>query len=165
VRRAVILCLLAAVVLGMSAPASAAGPPTITRFPKGSFDLGNLNDLPTGPVCDFPVDLVVQSLGGGHQITFNGQPVGFPAMSFGAFRLTFTNLDTGATITVNSSGPGGVTAGGLPILGRGPWVIFEPISEGGLRFFHGVTRFEPVSYGVHAIPIRGTEENLCNRLA
>ena len=44
-------------------------------------------------------------------------------------------------------------------------MIFEPIAQGGLRFFHGVTRFVPAPYGVHAIPISGREENLCDRVA
>jgi hypothetical protein len=156
---------LVAVVCLAQVQASAASPPTILKFPKGTFDLGNLNEGATGPVCAFPVDVVVHALGGGHEILFNGQGVGFAGMSFGAFRLDITNLDTGKTVSVNSSGPGWITADEVPTLGRGPWVIFEPIAEGGLRFFHGVTRFVPTSYGVHAIPISGTEQNLCDLVA
>jgi len=143
--------------------ARASGPPTIEKLPKGTFDLGNINEGSTGPVCPFGVDVVVHAIGTGHVIVFDGQPVGF-GMSFGAFRIDFTNLDTGATITVNSSGPGIINASGVPVLGRGPWLIFEPIAKGGLRFFHGLTRFVPAPYGVHAISIAGTEENLCDRL-
>ena len=84
---------------------------------------------------------------------------------FGSFILTITNLDTGQSVKVNSSGSGTLSSSGLPVIGRGPWVIFEPIAQGGLRFFHGVTRFVPAPYGVHAIPISGREENLCERVA
>jgi hypothetical protein len=159
------VAVLMAVTLLAQVQASAASPPTIIKFPKATFDLGNLNEGVTGPVCAFPVDVVVHALGGGHEILFNGQGVGFAGLSAGAFRLDITNLDTGKTVTVNSSGPGWVTADGLPVLGHGPWVIFEPIAQGGLRFFHGVTRFEPVSYGVHAVPISGREQDLCDLVA
>jgi len=150
--------------LTVSFPAAAAGRPTIVKFPKATFDLGNLNDGPAGDVCPFDVGVVVKG-GPGHAIFFDGQGVGFGGMSFGSFILTITNLDTGKSVRVNSSGPGGITGSGLPVLGRGQWVIFEPIAEGGLRYFHGLTRFVPASYGVHAIPIAGTEENLCDRVA
>jgi hypothetical protein len=73
-------------------------------------------------------------------------------------------MNDGATVTVNISGPGGLNGDGLPVLGRGPWVLFEPIDQGGIRFFHGITSFVPASYGVHAIPIAGREEDLCDRV-
>jgi hypothetical protein len=152
------------VALMMSVPATAAGPPTIVKFPKSTTDLGNLNDGPAGDVCPFPVGVVVRG-GPGHAIFFDGQGVGFAGMGMGSFILTITNLDTGESVRVNSSGPGTLSSSGLPVIGRGPWVIFEPIAQGGLRFFHGVTRFVPAPYGVHAIPIAGTEENLCDRVA
>jgi hypothetical protein len=154
-----------AIVLLATSAVSAVSPPTIERFPKGDIDLGNLNDGPTGAVCSFPVNVVVHVLGGAHAITFDGQGVGFAALSFGAFRLTITNIDTGESVTINSSGPGGLRGDGLPVVGWGPWVIFEPIDQGGIRYFHGVTRFVPSSYGVHAIPIAGIEENLCDLVA
>ena len=152
------------VALMMSVPATAAGPPTIVKFPKSTTDLGNLNDGPAGDVCPFPVGVVVKG-GPGHAIFFDGQGVGFAGMGFGSFILTITNLDTGQSVKVNSSGSGTLSSSGLPVIGRGPWVIFEPIAQGGLRFFHGVTRFVPAPYGVHAIPISGREENLCDRVA
>ena len=150
--------------LTMAVPASAAGPPTIVKFPKATFDLGNLNLGPTGRVCPFPVGVVVKG-GPGHAIFFDGQGVGFAGMGFGSFILKITNLRTGESVKVNSSGPGTLDGNGLPVIGRGPWVIFEPIDQGGLRFFHGITRFVSASYGVHAIPIAGTEEDLCDRVA
>jgi hypothetical protein len=164
-RRVLTVAVVAAAVGLLAATPAEAGPPTIERFPKGTFDLGNLNDGPTGPVCPFPVGLVVHAISPGHVITFDGQGVGFAAMNFGAFRLTITNLDTGDSVTVNSSGPGGVGTSGLNVIGRGTWTTFEPIAEGGLRYTRGLTMFVPVSYGVHAVPIAGTEEDLCDRVA
>ncbi len=152
------------VALMMSVPATAAGPPTIVKFPKSTTDLGNLNDGPAGDVCPFPVGVVVKG-GPGHAIFFDGQGVGFAGMGMGSIILTVTNLDTGESVRVNISGPGTLSSSGLPVIGRGPWAIFEPIAQGGLRFFHGVTRFVPAPYGVHAIPISGREENLCDRVA
>jgi hypothetical protein len=152
--------------LAMAVPAAhAASRPTIVTSPKGDLDLGNLNDGPAGDVCPFPVDAAIHFLGMGHVIMFNGQPVGFAGMSFGAIKAEVTNLDTGATATVNISGPGGLTGDGLPLLGRGPWVTFEPIDQGGIHYTRGRTSFEPASYGVHATLISGIEEDLCDRVA
>lgn len=145
--------------------ASAAAPPTIVTFPPGDTDLGNLNEGPAGAVCSFPVNVVIHALSPGRLILFNGQGVGFAGITTGAIRADVTNLDTGETVTVNLSGPGRVNGDGFPVLGFGPWVIFEPIAEGGIRFLHGVTRFEPAPYGVHAVPIAGQEEDLCDRVA
>ena len=162
-RRMIAAFAVATAALTMSVPASAADPPTIVKFPKATFDLGNLNAGPTGKVCPFPVGVVVKG-GPGHAIFFDGQGVGFAGMGFGSFILTITNLRTGASVNVNSSGPGSLDGNGLPMIGRGPWVIFEPIDQGGLRYFRGVTRFVPTSYGVHGIPIAGIEEDLCDRV-
>ena len=65
------------VALMMSVPATAAGPPTIVKFPKSTIDLGNLNDGPAGDVCPFPVGVVVKG-GPGHAIFFDGQGSGSP---------------------------------------------------------------------------------------
>jgi len=166
-RRILTVAASAAVALSLclGAPATAAGRPTIDRFPKGDIDLGNLNDGPTGDVCSFPVHAVVHAIGPGHVILFNGQGVAYAGMTFGAFRIEFTNLDTGKTIIVNSSGPGAIDATGLPVLARGPWVIFEPMARGGIRFLHGRSRLLPTNYGVHAVLLSGREEDLCDRLA
>jgi hypothetical protein len=164
-RRVLTAVAISAAILVATSPVATAGPPTIVKFPKGTSDLGNLNDGPTGPVCTFPVHGVVQSLGGGHAILFDGQGVAYEGFGFGALRLTITNMDTGKSVTVNISGPGGITSEGLPVTGWGPWAIFEPISKGGIRFFHGRMEFVPVSYGVHAILLSGTEEDLCDRVA
>jgi hypothetical protein len=145
--------------------AHAAGRPEIVFFPPGDLDLGNLNDGPTGPVCDFPVGVVVHNGRADHGIIFDGHPSGYAVMVGGNLSQTITNLDTGKSVTVNISGPGWLNGDFLPVTGRGPWTIFEPISEGGIRFFHGVMRFVPSPYGVHAILIHGTEENLCDRVA
>jgi hypothetical protein len=145
--------------------ARAADPPTMITFPSGDTDLGNLNEGPAGAVCPFPVDVVVHALSPGRLILFNGQGVGFAGFTTGAITADVTNLDTDETVTVNLSGPGRVNGDGFPVLGFGPWVIFEPIAEGGIRLLHGVTRFEPAPYGVHAVLIAGQEEDLCDRVA
>jgi hypothetical protein len=163
-RASVALLVIVAMVIPMAA-VSAASRPTIVKFPKGTFDLGNLNDGPAGDVCAFPVGGVVQALGGGHAILFSGQGVRYEALGFGALRITITNLDTGKSITVNISGPGGLRGDGTPLVGWGPWVIFEPIARGGIRLFHGRVKFVPTSYGVHGISLSGTVEDLCDRVA
>ncbi|MEO8328437.1 MAG: hypothetical protein ABI586_00390 [Candidatus Nanopelagicales bacterium] len=151
----------------VAAPVSAASPPTISpAYPKGDIDLGNLNDGPTGDVCAFPVDVVIHVLGAGSRtITFHGQGVTYNAFLFAAAKMTLTNLDTGESVTVNISGPGFLNSEGLPVVGPGPQVIWEPIDQGGVRFIHGRTSYSPVSYGVHATLLSGTEENLCDRVA
>jgi hypothetical protein len=157
--------LVALIGAGSSAPVSAASPPTITKFPSGTFDLGNINELLPADACAFPVDVVVHVLGGARAIMFNGQGVAFAGLATGAIKIDVTNLDTGETVTVNISGPARINGDGLPVVGSGPWAIYEPAAEGGIRFLHGLIKFVPVSYGVHAVPIAGTEEDLCDRLA
>jgi hypothetical protein len=157
--------MIVAAVLVLSAHAFAAGPPTIVFFPPGDVGLGDLNEGPAGAVCAFPVGAVLHVSRGAHEIQFNGQGVGFAARDAGKLSITLTNLDTGTTATVNISGPGWIGSDFLPVIGTGPWVIFEPIDQGGIRYLRGRTRFIPSSYGVHAIPLAGTEENLCNRVA
>jgi hypothetical protein len=157
--------MIVAAFLVLTTHAFAAGPPTIVFFPPGDVDFGNLNEGPAGDVCDFPVGAVLHVSRAAHEIQFDGQGVGFAARDAGALRVTLTNLDTGKSVTVNISGPGWLSSDGLPAIGTGPWVIFEPIDQGGIRFFHGRIRFVPSSYGVHAIPLAGTEEDLCNRVA
>ena len=164
-RKVVTLLVLALTALSLAAaPSLAAGRPTITDI-SGTFDLGNLNLGPTGPVCDFPVGVVISAP---HllQITFNGQPTGFAAFQRGHITATVTNLDTHESIAVNISGPTNldVTGSGFPTKGTGGWLLFEPIAQGGLRFIHGNISFAVVSYGVHGIVNGGTEEDLCARL-
>lgn len=163
-RVTVTLIVIAAMVVPMAA-VSAASRPTVVKFPKGEVDLGNLNEGPAGAVCAFPVGAVVRSLGGGHAILFNGQGVRYEALGFGALTITITNLDTGKSVTVNISGPGGLHADGTPIVGWGPWVIFEPIARGGIRLFRGRVMFTPAPYGVHGVLLSGTVQDLCDRVA
>jgi hypothetical protein len=159
------VAIVAAIVLPMASPASATLPPTVVRFPKGTFDLGNLNDGPAGDVCPFPVDVVVKSMGG-LAILFAGQGVAYEGFGAGAYQLTITNMDdTRKSVVVNSSGPGGLTADGSVVIGRGPWTTFEPIAEGGIRYMRGVISYAPVSYGLHATVLAGIEEDLCDRVA
>jgi hypothetical protein len=163
-RRSVTLCVLTFAALSLTAPSQAISPPTITDI-SGTFDLGNLNEGPTGAVCDFPVGVVIVAAHA-RQISFNGQPTGYSAFQRGHLTAIVTNLETGESLTVNISGPTflDVAGSGLPTKGTGPWLIFEPIAQGGLRFIHGKISFEPVSYGVHAIVDAGREEDLCARL-
>jgi hypothetical protein len=165
-RRFTSIAVLTLGVLLLATSSSAASRPTITSL-TGTFDLGNLNEGPTGPVCAFPVYAVFHAGAGAKQITFNGQGVGYAAFQSGHLTVELTNGDTGESITKNISGPTRLNAdgSGIPVRGQGPWLVFEPIAEGGLRFFHGNLTFEPVSYGVHAILTAGTEVNLCDALA
>jgi len=151
----------------VAAPALAASPPTISpAYPQGDIDLGNINEGPTGDVCAFPVDVVIHVLGAGSRtITFEGQGVRYNAFLFAAAKFTLTNLETEASVTVNISGPGFLNSEGIPVVGPGPQVIWEPIDQGGVRFVHGRTAFSPAPYGVHATVLSGTEENLCDLVA
>ena len=103
---------------------------------------------PAGRVCPFPVGVVVKG-GPGHAISSTGQGVGFAGMGFGSFVLTdHRNLRTGASVSVNSSGPGTLDGSGLPAnRARAVNSDLEPIDQGGLRYFRGVARFVPASYG------------------
>ena len=139
--------IVAAIVVPMMSPVSAASRPTVVKFPKGQIDLGNLNDGAPQATSVRPCAWGGRFDRRGARDLLRWPGVAYEGLSFGAFKLTVTNMDTGKSITVNSSGPGGITADGLPVIGWGPWVIFEPISEGGIRFFHGRTEFVPVSYG------------------
>lgn len=164
-RKVLTLLMLTTAALSLTAaPSQAVSRPTISDI-SGTFDLGNLNLGPTGPVCDFPVGVVIEAP---HllQITFDGQPTGYAAFQRGHITATVTNLDTHESLTVNISGPTNldVTGSGLPTKGTGPWLLFEPIEQGGLRFIHGDISFQVVSYGVHGIVDAGTEEDLCARL-
>lgn len=163
---AVFFALICSLVL-TAAPVSAASAPTISpTVPKGLIELGDLNLGPAGDVCAFPVDAVIDVLGAGAKtITFNGQGVRYNAFVFAAAKFTLTNVETGESVTVNISGPGFLNSGGLPVVGPGPQVVWEPIDQGGVRFIHGRTTYIPVSYGVHATVLSGTEEDLCNRIA
>lgn len=164
-RRAILAAITVAAV-AIASHAIAAGRPQIVFFGgPGDIALGNLNDGPAGDVCAFPVDAVIHVSRGAHEIVFNGQGIGFAAADGGALGLTITNLDTGASVAVNISGPGRLSGEGLPVIGTGPWAIYEPISAGGIRFLKGRMRFVPSSYGVHAILLSGTEEDLCDRVA
>jgi hypothetical protein len=144
---------------------AAAAKPTITSL-EGVTDLGNLNEGPAGDICSFDVGLVITAGPGARQIEFSS-PMnnGATALLAGPLKATATNLETGESITVGISGPTWLGPDGLPTKGTGSWLVFEPIAEGGLRFIHGRLAFEPVSYGVHAIVLGGTEEDLCERLA
>ena len=144
---------------------ASAAKPTITSL-AGVIDLGNLNEGPAGDICPFAVGLVITAGPGARQIEFSSPMTnGATALLVGPLMATATNLETGESITVGISGPTWLAPGGLPIRGTGSWLVFEPIAQGGLRFIHGRLAFEPVSYGVHAIVLGGTEEDLCDRLA
>jgi hypothetical protein len=152
--------------LGITTQVSvAASPPTIVFLPPGDVDFGNLNEGPAGAVCSFPVGLVLHVGRGAHEIQFHGQGVGFAARDAGALSITVTNLDTGESVVVNISGPGWIGEEALPVIGTGPWAIFEPIDQGGIRYVRGRMRFVPTSYGVHGILLSGTEQNLCDLVA
>jgi hypothetical protein len=154
-----------AAILILGASAWAVSPPTIVFLGAGDVDLGNLNEGPAGAVCDFPVGGVLHVTSGAKEIQFAGQGVGFAARDAGALRFTVTNLDTGASLTVNISGPGWIGSDGFPAIGTGPWLIFEPIDQGGIRYLIGRMEFVPAPYGVHANLLAGTERNLCDAVA
>jgi hypothetical protein len=164
-RRLVVATIAAAVFTTAFSGTALAAKPVITSL-EGVIDLGNLNEGPAGDICAFDVGLVATFGPGARQITFSSpKPNGVASMLVGPLKATVTNLETDETITVAISGPTWLDATGFPIRGTGAWLVFEPISEGGLRFIHGRLTFEPVSYGVHAVVLGGIEEDLCDRLA
>jgi hypothetical protein len=165
IRRATLSVVAVLGLAAFAAPVASAAGPTITPL-AGTVDFGNLNEGPAGDVCSFDVGLVVTAGSGAREIRFPS-PLGSGTTSLlvGPLKATATNLETGESVTVAISGPTFLDTEGFPIRGTGAWLVFEPISEGGMRFLHGRLAFAPVSYGVHAIPLGGTETDLCDRIA
>ena len=162
-RRSLVVALVTAGMLVPLAQAHAAEPPTVTVSGHATFDLGDMDLLTGAPICDFPVSGVVH-ITTAHTILFSGQGVAYPQAIGGAASFTLTNMDTGKAITVNTSGPGYLNGDGLPVIGTGPWLIYEPADQGGLGYYRGRLRLEPAPYGVHAVPLTGTAVDLCDRL-
>ena len=163
-KRVIVTTIIALAVIAALAGGASAARPVIVPL-TGTIDFGNLNEGPAGDVCPFDVGLVITAGRGAREIRFDS-PVGSGVSSLlvGPLKATATNLETGEDVTVGISGPTFLDTSGFPNKGTGSWLVFEPISEGGMRFLHGRLAFEPVSYGVHAVLLGGTEEDLCDRL-
>ena len=164
-RRMIAAFAVATAALTMSVPASAADPPTIVKFPKATFDLGNLNTGPAGRVCPFPVGVVVK--GGpcpGHAILFDGQGVGYAGMGFGSFILSSRSRrmrerereQLGAGLARRQRPPGdrARTVDHLRADRPGWAALLPAASRDSCR----------CPYGVHGTPIAGIEEDLCDRV-
>ena len=163
-KRIIVAAVAAALFTTVFSGTAFAAKPVITSL-AGVIDLGNLNEGPAGDVCSFDVGLVITAGSGARQITFFSlKRNGAASILVGPLKATVTNLETDESITVGISGPTWLDATGFPVRGTGSWLVFEPISQGGLRFIHGRLTFVPVSYGVHAVVLGGTEVDLCDRL-
>ena len=157
-RRMIAAIAVATALLAMSVPASAAGPPTIIKFPKGTFDLGNLNQGPAGRVCPFPVGVVVKGRTGardllrraGRRVRGHGVRVVHPHHHEPAH---------GREREREQSGPGSLDGNGVPVIGRGR----GSSSSRSLRVACATSAASRGScrrpYGVHGIPIAGIEED------
>jgi hypothetical protein len=163
-KRSLVVLIGFGVMLAPLMPAHATEPPSVVHTGRATIDLGDMDLLTGAPICDFPVSGIVHIMSA-HTIVFNGQGVAYPQAIGGAASFTLTNMDTDKTITVNTSGPGYLNGDGLPVIGSGPWLIYEPADQGGLGYYRGRLRLEPASYGVHAVPLTGTAVDLCDRLA
>ena len=100
-RRALTLIPAALLVLAVASPASAAPP---VKEPQGPI----LNEFAAGDVCDFPVR--VESLQSkAKSITFDRRDGALKVNLSGALIERVTNLDTGASVIRQSSGPAKVS--------------------------------------------------------
>jgi hypothetical protein len=89
--------------------------------------------------------------------------------AFPQARNTFTNLDTGTTITVNVSGPGEFTDfpdTSFTLVGRGLWIWGSHPETGELGLFQTAGRFilSVDRLGNEAFQIVGTITDLCSQL-
>ncbi len=103
-------------------------------------------DIPAGVTCDFAVR--IESAGNPKSITFVRRDGAFVAHSSGHIVSTITNVDTGASVTRDSSGPVKVTqnAAGHIVLRYGGATVFTlfdgDVTGRGLILFKGGTEFE-----------------------
>ena len=92
-------------------------------------------------------------------ITFSGSTgFGFTSITAGPIFIVATNLDSGASVTLPSSGPGFLDASGTPIIGTGPWLLFNP---GSVLYLRGRMEFTPNEFGVEATVVHGTSRDVC----
>ena len=110
-----------ALLAALAAPVAAA-PPTKEPIPTDPLEFA------AGEVCDFPV--LLENAGNPKAITFDRRDGQFKQNLSGRIVATVTNLDTGASVTRNSSGPGKVSinAAGHVVLrfgGASVFALFE----------------------------------------
>ena len=114
------LCSLA-LIAALAAPVAAA-PPTKEPIPTDT------QEFAAGEVCDFAVRL--ENAGNPKAITFDRKDGEFKQNLSGRIVATVTNIDSGANVTRNSSGPGkvSVNAAGHTVLrfgGASVFVLFD----------------------------------------
>ena len=149
------------VLLFVLAPAAIAAKPVKEPSPPTEP-----SEFAAGEICPFPLLSEV--------ITDRSKTITFSDGSqllTGAQKIRLTNLDTGESIVVNTSGPGKFTVEGdiLHVAARGAWLLLanatQPGGPGAL-FVHGHTNFdidlltgEPLFLVVH-----GNTRDLCDNL-
>jgi hypothetical protein len=125
--------------------AALAGPAAAAKPIKEPTPL-DPSEIPAGVTCDFAVR--IESVGKPKSITFDRRDGALRVNSSGRIVSTITNVDTGASVTRDSSGPGRVSrnAAGHIVLRYGGATVF-PLFDGdvtgrGLILFKGGTEFE-----------------------
>lgn len=107
------------------------------------------------PSSDIQVDVEQQF----KLITFTRDTAfGLTSITVGKIFATVTNLETGESVHLAIPGPGFLDATGLPVVGTGPWLIFNP---GSVEFIRGFIEFVPSPTGVEANVVRGTTIDVC----
>lgn len=151
-RRVVLGVVTLAVVTALAAPAAAEPPIQETISDPATILLEAPEFCPN---ADIQVD-VEQKF---KLITFSGGTAfGLTSMTVGKIVATVTNVETGESVRLAIPGPGFLDATGLPVIGTGPWLLFNP---GSVEFIRGFIEFVPSPSGVEADVIRGTTLDVC----
>ena len=143
-------------------PAASAGQPTIQRFP--------FEDHLVSQSCGFPVQ--IDATGTVVDISYTDAQGNFHEFQAGpTAKATLTNLVTGKTIVVNTSGPGDSTFGAdgsFTRVGTGLWLwsqLNPATLAPGIFLSEGRFVVSRSASGVLTITLTGTTIDLCARLA
>lgn len=142
---------MAALFLLLSAPASA-DPPSQVRI-TGSDSV----ELPAGAVCPFAVLIEVEQ---DFKVISFAEPIGrgIATLTAGKIKAVVTNLATGASVTLDISGPAFLDASGEPVFGTGQTLLF---TDEGLVHSAGLVTRDAAG----ELHIRGRTRDVCAMLS
>jgi hypothetical protein len=152
-RRVVSVVIVVGATTALASPASATAPVQVRISEPATITL-EAPDWCPGADVRFDVEQNFKS------ITFSGSiGFGFTTLTAGSIFIVATNLETSESVTLPSSGPGFIDADGVPIIGTGPWVLFNP---GSVLYLRGRMEFTPSEFGVDVSVLRGTSQDICS---
>jgi hypothetical protein len=146
--------------LSMIGHAAYAGQPTIQRFP--------VHDEFVDDGCGFDVDIVVDGVD--VLISYvDDEGVYHEFDAYPKFKGTFTNVDSGASVTVNISGPQNLTVfpdGSVTLIGTGSWAWGSNPETGDPGWFRTTGHFVDSvdAQGNHTFALTGTLTSICDQL-